>query len=201
MATDKKVKKYVSRINEVLNSTSISVRKLLSLHVNLTFAGVVAPFGRQFLAALSCIIAGKRPTECVQHTQLIRMGLRIWKQLLICNRGISYDFILSRLPRAKDDIFFDASTTWGIGGCSGTLYFAIPWCEIDDSFKHDIIVRKELLAALVALECFSRVTKGELATAFTDNSNCVQRGLKSGLGWGRPRFCVFFLQIINIVRK
>ena len=119
------------------------------------------------------------------------MGLRIWKQLLICNRGISYDFILGRLPRAKDDIFFDASTTWGIGGCSGTLYFAIPWCEIDDSFKHDIIVRKELLAALVALECFSPVTKGKLAMALTDNSNCVQRGLKSDLGWGGPDFMYF----------
>ena len=58
MTTKKKVEKYVSRIDEALESPSISVRKLMSLHGNLTYAAVVAPFGRPFLAALSGTIVG-----------------------------------------------------------------------------------------------------------------------------------------------
>ena len=61
--------KYVARIDEALASRVISVQKLMSLHGNLTFAAVVAPFGKPFLAALSSIVAGKRPTELVQLTQ------------------------------------------------------------------------------------------------------------------------------------
>ena len=49
-----------------------------------------------------------------------------------------HDFILGRLPREKDDIFFDASTTLEIG----TLYFAIPWGETNEFFVSDVIARK-----------------------------------------------------------
>ena len=132
----------MARVDEALALPDISVKKLMSLHGNLTFAAVVAPFGKPFLAALSCIIAGKRPTEVVQLSQIARMGLRIWKQLLKHNQGVTYDFILDRLPRAKDHIFVDASTEWGIGGCGGTLYFASPWKEINNFFEEDIIARK-----------------------------------------------------------
>ena len=84
--------------------------------------------------------------------------------MLSVNEGLSYDFILGKLPRAKYDIFFDASTTWGIGGCCGSLYFKIPWDKINPYFDIDVIARKELLAALVALWCFSQAIYGKIVT-------------------------------------
>ena len=53
------------------------MRRLKSLYVNLTFAAMAAPFGRPFQAALFYMILGKRPTETVQFTRLVRMGLGI----------------------------------------------------------------------------------------------------------------------------
>ena len=51
------------------------------------------------------------------------MGLRIWRKMIVRNRGLSYKFILGKLPRSEFDIFVDASETWGIGGCCGIYYF------------------------------------------------------------------------------
>ena len=132
---------------------------------------MVALFGRPFLAALSNVVAGRNLKSKVRITPLVKMGLRIWKQLLLANEGLSYDFVLGRLPRATYDIFFDASTTWGIGGCCGELYFKIPWEEINPFFSIDFVARKELLAALVALQCFASTSKGKLVRAYTDNTN------------------------------
>ena len=78
---------------------------------------------------------------------------------------------MGKLPRSKYDIFIDASTSWGIGGCCGTLYFMIPWRIIDIFFTKDTIARKELLAALVALKCFAPAMSGKIVTLYTDNSN------------------------------
>ena len=119
-STTKKVNKYISRINEAFETVNIPVKKVMSLHGNLVFAAAVAPYGKPFLAALSNLVVGKSTGGTVRLTPLARMCLRIWKQLLLVNEGLGYDFILGRLPRAKYDIFFDASTTWGIGGCCGT---------------------------------------------------------------------------------
>ena len=90
--------------------------------------------------------------------------------MLLTNRGLSFDFVLGRLPRAPYDIFIDASTDWGIGGCCDNEYFMIPWTKLQ-AFEQDVIARKELLAALVALLCFSPSIKGQLVTLYTDNTN------------------------------
>ena len=91
----------------------------MSLHGNLNFAANVAPFGKPFLAVLSNLVAGRPLNEEVKLNELARMRLRTWKNLLQANQGISYDFILSRLPVAKYNIFIDAASSWGIGGCYG----------------------------------------------------------------------------------
>ena len=165
-STNKKVTKYISRIDEALETVDIPVKKVMSLHGNLVFAAAVAPFGKPFLAALSNLVIGKSTSATVRLTPIARMcRLRIWKQLLLANEGLGYDFILGRLPRAKYDIFFDASPTWGIGGYCGSLYFKISWDEINPFFDIDVIARKELLAAVVALWCFSSAIHRKIVAA------------------------------------
>ena len=118
-SSEKKIKKYVSRIEALLETSTGLVQTLMSLHGNLNFAANVAPFGKPFLAVLSNLVAGRPLNEEVKLNELARMSLRIWKNLLQANQGISYDFILSRLPVAKYNIFIDAASSWGIGGCYG----------------------------------------------------------------------------------
>ena len=86
------------------------------------------------------------------------------------NKGISIDFVLNRLPRAKQNIFVDASSSWGIGGCCGENFFMIPW-EDPRLAKSDIIARQELLACLTAILCFGDLIMAKLATLFTDNDS------------------------------
>ena len=81
-------------------------------------------------------------------------------------------FILNDLARAEYNIFVDATTSWGIGGCCGPNYFCIPWSELD-TFNTDFIARKELLACLVAVFCFGDIISNRLVTLFTDNQNVV----------------------------
>ena len=122
----KKVKNYVARIDKALQADSVTVQEIMTLHGNLVFAANAAPFGRPFLAPLSCLVAGKKKWEVLKLTELARLSLHIWKRLLLANRGLSFDFILGKLQRSKYDVFVDASTSWGIGGCCGALYFMIP---------------------------------------------------------------------------
>ena len=90
--------------------------------------------------------------------------------MLSANTGVTYDFILGNLPRTGYDIFVDASTEWGIGGCCGNQFFMYSWSQIS-TLGLQCIARKELLAALVALQCFSLAITDNLVVLYTDNSN------------------------------
>ena len=86
------------------------------------------------------------------------------------NKGISFDFVLNRLPQAHSNIFVDASSSWGIGGCCGKHYFMIPWKDLRLA-KKEIIARQELMACLTAVLCFGDLITGKLVTLYTDNDN------------------------------
>ena len=90
--------------------------------------------------------------------------------MLSANTGVTYDFILGNLPRTRDDIFVDASTEWGNGGCCGNQFFIYSWSHFS-TLGLQYIARKELLAALVALQCFSLTITDKLVVLYTDNSN------------------------------
>ena len=120
---ESKVKKYIIRIDQLLTAKVARVDEIMSIHGNLNFAANVAPFGRPFLATLSNLTIGRNKSDIVEIGKLASMGLRIWKKMLLSNRGLSYDFILGRLSRTNFDIFVDASEEYGIGGCCGNLYF------------------------------------------------------------------------------
>ena len=86
------------------------------------------------------------------------------------NKGTSMDFILNRLPRAKSDIYVDASSSWGVGGWCGVAFFAFPWSEFG-SASSEFIARQELLACLLAVFCFGDLIAGKLVKLYTDNEN------------------------------
>ena len=143
------------------------------MHGNLNYAAEVAPFGRPFLAHLTNAISAANQDGFVRVTEIMRMGLRIWLRILLHNRGVSFDFVLGKLPRCSHDIFVDASTEWGIGGCYGREFFLYPWRDLMD-FGADFIARKELLAGLVAVFTFRKRIEGRLVNLFSDNSSAVQ---------------------------
>ena len=107
----------------MLQKKETSVTEILQLHGNLNYAAQVSPFGRPFLAALTITIRGRTRHEDVAIPEVMKSALRIWENILIANRGVTFDFILGNLPRCPDDIFVDASTEWGVGGCCGNQYF------------------------------------------------------------------------------
>ena len=76
-SSEKKVKKYISRIDETLTSDVVLVSTIMSLHGNLAFAANVAPFGRPFLASLSNLASGRRKTQKVKLTALVKLSLRV----------------------------------------------------------------------------------------------------------------------------
>ena len=87
------------------------------------------------------------------------------------NRGSSYKFVLNELPFSQNEIFVDASSSWGIGGFLGDSYFSIPNGDLEifsdlsrryrtrgsskDSPSHRLhISYVELLAAMIGIICF-----------------------------------------------
>ena len=104
-----KATKYCQRIDACLSFSRVPVRDLESLHVNLNYAAGVAPFARPFLAPLTEAYSKRRRNQTVQMTDTLRSALQIWKKVLTDNRGLSFDFILGKLPRTND-IFTDASS-------------------------------------------------------------------------------------------
>ena len=169
--SSKKVNKYCERIDRMLNSSTVTVRDLESLHGNLNYAAAVAPFARPFLVPLTEMISKHRRDGLAPTTAAIKSSLRIWKKILAANKGLSFNFILDKLPRSND-IFTDASSDWGIGGCHGPYYYLYSWDELQ-AFHVDVIARMELLAALISLACFRDLIKGRYVQLFCDNSNVV----------------------------
>ena len=106
------------------------------------------------MAALTTAISVKEKSIPIPVTKSLRVALGIWDNILNANVGITFDFVLGKLPHCSNDIFVDASTEWGIGGYCGLDYFLFPWAELA-LFEADVIVQKEMLGCLIAIFCVS----------------------------------------------
>ena len=153
-------------------ANSTTVIDCLRLHGNLNYAAAVAPYGRPFLASLTKACAGRSMAEKVIITKDMRLCLQIWKSILTVNRGVTFAFLTDALPRSKNDVFVDASSSWGIGGICGSAFFRYSWDELA-MVQPDIIARMELLGCLVALICFSDILSGKIVRFYCDNENAV----------------------------
>ena len=104
-----------------------TTRKLLEkLHGCLNYVADIEPFGRPFLSQLTNAMSGASSMQEIVLSRQTKLGLKVWRRILTLNKGISFDYVLDRLPRTEYDIFVDASTSWGIGGYCGRSFFSLP---------------------------------------------------------------------------
>ena len=125
--SEKKLRKYRIRIAAALAIELISTKEIEKLHGCLNYVAEVETFGRPFLAHLTTAISEAGDEKMITLSKLTRLGLKIWDLLLQRKKGITFDFLLGRLQQHSSDIFVDASSLWGIGGCIGEYFFYIPW--------------------------------------------------------------------------
>ena len=109
--------------------------------------------------------------------------------ILIRNGSLSYDFVLISLDFAREEIFVDASSSWGIGGCHGNLYFQFPntvltrfsklfaECTLKNHMEIPFgalpIAYLELLSAMVGVICFIPRCRSQIVKTNCDNMNAV----------------------------
>ena len=167
-----KVEKYLARVRYMIIDETTNRKKLEKLHGCLCYVADIEPFGRPFLAQLTNAMSGAGSTSEIVLPPHTKMGLKVWYRILMQNKGSSFDFILNRLPRSKSDIFVDASTTWGIGGCCGNRFFFMSWESLEElDIVDEFIARKELLACLISILCFEDIIQYRLVRLHTDNDS------------------------------
>ena len=75
--SEKKRSKYMSRIDELLRASVVTVEDLLKIHGNLNYAAEVSPFGRPFLAPIMNRTAGLQKKDLVVLSTIDKMCLRV----------------------------------------------------------------------------------------------------------------------------
>ena len=75
--SEKKKRKYLARITNLLAKDNASVKEILQIHGNLNYAAEVIPFGRPFLAPLSNLTVEHEQKDMVDICPLSKMGLRV----------------------------------------------------------------------------------------------------------------------------
>ena len=93
---------------------------------------------------------------------------------------MTFDFILGKLPRQKEEWFVDASKI-GFGGVCGLAYFRISYgdflkgvkLKMRSMFLDMFIAYRELLAVLLAFQVFAKIAPKSLIRINSDNTNVV----------------------------
>ena len=176
-----KQQKYIDRIIAVLQKPTVVFKNLEKLVGNLTYAAWISPFGRPFLSVLSSSLNDPNHKKQVPVSPAMRNALVIWKNILLRNKGLSYDFILGQLPRAKNEWFIDATTNFGCGGLAGTNYFMTRNSALFNSkffgqqikFEDVAIAYRELLSAVLAFAYFAPLSPSSIVRINVDNQNVV----------------------------
>ena len=175
-----KIEKYLGRVKSMILERTTNRKKLEKLHGCLNYVADIEPFGRPFLDHLTTAMSGAKPTDAILLPPYAKMGLKIQYRILRQNKGTSFDFVLNRLPRTKSNIFVDASTSQGVGGCCGSYFFYMSWANLKRlKITEDFIARKELLACIVAIMIFEDVIQHRLLRLHTDNDSAYHQIKKS----------------------
>ena len=177
-----KLTKYLIRIDDLVAGPTTQSRLLEQLVGNLGFAAWVEPFCRPLLAILSRAIVRDDPAARVHLTKRMVAALRIWRIVLVRNRGLPYKFILNKLPAVPIPIYVDAATSSGCGGFHNREYFSFshgiaqPYlctCPGWETFPRVPIALLELLSAFVAVQLFAPRYPGHFIVLYSDNQNVV----------------------------
>ena len=177
-----KVTKYAARISTLLAVGVATSKDLERLVGNLQFASWVEPFGRPLLSFIALKIAPEDPTRVVHLSPMMRVAMRVWLLLLHRNRGLTFGYVLDKLPIERRKIYVDAASTGGIGGYAEYTYFTAPLRHISPflrrcsgwaKFPRVDIAWLELFAAYVAIDLFAARSPGHYMILYTDNMNVV----------------------------
>ena len=114
-----KVTKYRSSLLTLRKLRGASSKELQKVVGYLVYAALVLPFGRPFISNISYFIDLKNTRNFVCLDIAALTACDVWLYLLKRNRGLTFNFILGKLPRQKDEWFVDASEK-GYGGLCGT---------------------------------------------------------------------------------
>ena len=175
-----KAKKYKLRLAVIRKAEAATSKELQKLVGYLVYAAWVMPFGRPFISQISNMINVEKIRKRVRLDSAALAACDVWLLLLGENRGLSFDFILGKLPRLKNEWFVDASSR-GYGGVCGTSFFKISHqklCSFMDSnssiiFTNIFIAYRELLAVLFAFQVFAKLKPKSYIRLNSDNSNVV----------------------------
>ena len=176
-----KISKYCVRLSSLQKTNSVTSKKLQKIIGCLVFAAWVLPYGRPFISHLSHCLDHKDLTKKVSLDLVGLVACDIWIILLKKNYGLPFSFILGRLPRKKEEWFFDASKHYGYGGVCGNLFFEVShktlMSFLDSTYRkmfEDLFIAyRELLAALFAFQVFAKYGKSKLIRINSDNTNTV----------------------------
>ena len=175
-----KVKKYMLKLGGIRKVEAATSKELQKLVGYLVYAAWVMPFGRPFISQISNIINVEKIHKSVRLDSAALAACDVWLYLLGENRGLSFDFILGKLPRQENEWFADASNC-GYGGVCGTAFFKISHkqlCSYVDStpgvlFTDIFIAYRELLAVLIAFQLFAKLKPKSYVRVNSDNKNVV----------------------------
>lgn len=176
-----KIHKYSLRLRSLLSFLSATSKDLQKLVGNLVFAAWVIPYGRPFISHISKLINPKRPHLLVAIDNHCITACKVWLILLARHRGLSFDFILGRLPYHRNEWFVDASSSFGYGGICGSRFFMIAHPEVNAFLlsmqeplrKPLFIAYEELLAVLLAFVQFAALAPGSFIRINSDNDSVV----------------------------
>ena len=133
------------------------------------------------MSVLSSALNSSKTNKLITVSPSMKNALLIWRMILQKNKGLSYDFILGRLPRAKHEWFIDASTNFGCGGLAGGNYFMVDNSHLSRSrflghkikFEEVKIAYRELLSAVIAFFYFAPFSPSSAVRINVDNKNVV----------------------------
>ena len=172
--------KYIMRLSTLRKLGIASSKKLQKVVGYLVYAAWVMPFGRPFISHISHLINVKKIHANVKLDALALVACDVWLVLLKRNRGLSFDFILGKLPRQKNEWFVDAAEH-GYGGICGTSFFRISHAKFLRGleppaqliFKDLFIAYRELLAVLLAFQVFAHISPNSFIRVNSDNKNVI----------------------------
>ena len=175
-----KIAKYSKIVSEVKESGVASSKVLQKIVGYLVYAAWIIPFGRPFISHLSHLIDNKNLKKNIQLDEPALMACDVWLRLLKGNFGLTFNFILGKLPRHKEEWFVDASEI-GFGGVCGFSYFRISYgkflkgvqLKMRSIFLDMFIAYRELLAVLLAFQVFAIIAPKSFIRINSDNTSVV----------------------------
>ena len=175
-----KISKYTSKLTKLRKSGVASSKELQKITGYLVYAAWVMPFGRPFISHISHFIDVRNIQKRVSLDSAALAACDVWLYLLKGNFGLTFNFILGKLTRHRDEWFVDASGH-GYGGVCGFSFFELSHSRfvevlepsMKSIFGNMFIAYRELLAVLFAFQVFSEIAPNCFIRLNSDNENVV----------------------------